>query len=338
LLLKCPYCKATLKEKRDVCPHCKAFIKNEMNKLGEAKPEPVYSTIFFIKEALMSALKPEPIEVLPSNIAYQRRPSRSLSKYLIGGGVMVVLGLFLLFGDLWYQYIGLTINCFTIPIVFLMWFIQNDRYEPEPISLIVYLFGWGAVAGLLSYVINPIIYPILGAAGGALVEEPLKLVGVYLFARGKLFGSEINSHLDGLIYGASVGAGFTSLENMLYLFSGDISNVPLAMLTRMTTAFMHIAWTAIAARTLGLALALRGNMKITDLLPGLIVVIPLHFLWNSVPDFMRGWVILPITLLILFREVNMAVADEVSWGFKLVAPSEKRVRRRYKYTQTRRGS
>jgi RsiW-degrading membrane proteinase PrsW (M82 family) len=105
----------------------------------------------------------------------------------------------------------------------------------------------------------------------------------------------------------------------------------------MTTAFMHIAWTAIAARTLGLALSLRGNMKITDLLPGLIIVIPLHFFWNSVPEFMRGWFILPITLLILFREVNMAVKDEESWGFKLVAPSEKRVRRRKTYTHTRRG-
>jgi RsiW-degrading membrane proteinase PrsW (M82 family) len=308
-----------------------------MDKLSEAKAEPVYSTAYFIKEAIMSAFKPQPVENLPTNAVYQRRPSRSLSMYLVAGGVMVVIGCFLLFGDLWIQYIGLTMNCFTLPIVFLLWFLQNDRYDPEPISFVAYLFGWGAIAGLCSYVLNPILYPYLGEAGGALVEEPLKLVGIYLFARGKLFRTEINSHLDGMIYGAAVGAGFASLENVLYIFYGDYSSIPLAMLSRMTTVFMHIAWTAIAARTLGLALALRGDMKITDLIPGLIVVIPLHFLWNSVPEIMRGAIILPITLLVLFREVNMAVKDEESWGFKLVGPSEKRVRRRRSYEQTRRG-
>jgi RsiW-degrading membrane proteinase PrsW (M82 family) len=140
-----------------------------------------------------------------------------------------------------------------------------------------------------------------------------------------------------MIYGASVGAGFASLENMLYLFYGNPSSIPLALLARVTTTFCQIAWTAIAARTLGLALALRGNMKVTDLLPGLLVVIPLHFLWNSFPDFMRGWFMLPIMLLILFREVNMAVNDEVSWGFKLVGPNANRVRRRNLYEQVRHG-
>jgi|SRR4030042_368234 len=337
MLIKCPHCQATLNEKRDVCPYCKAYIKTEMDKITEVKAEPVYSTAYFIKEAIMSAFKPEPIENLPNNVAYQRRPRKSLSMYLVIGVAMMVLGCFLLFGNLWFQYIGLTMNCFTLPIVFLVWFLQNDRYEPEPISFVAYLFGWGAIAGLGSYVLNPLLYPYLGAAGGALVEEPLKLVGIYLFAKGKLFRTEINSHLDGMIYGAAVGAGFTSLENMLYIFYGDYSSIPLAMLSRMTTAFMHIAWTAIAARTLGLALSLRGNMKITDLLPGLMIVIPLHFFWNSVPEIMRGAVILPITLLVLFREVNMAVKDEESWGFKLVGPSEKRVRRRRTYEQTRRG-
>lgn len=338
MLIKCPHCNATLNEKEDICPFCKANIKEEMGKIRQIQDRPKYSTAFFIKEALMSAFKPEPIEVLPSNVAYQRRPPQSLTKYLIIAAIMLGLGASLLFGELWLSYLGVTLNCFTIPIVLLAWFFQNDKYDPEPLSLIAYLFGWGAIAGLLSYYLNPLLYPYLGYGAGAFIEEPLKLFGLYLFAKGKLFGTEVNSHLDGIIYGASVGAGFASLENMLYLLSGNVTSVPIALLTRMTTVFCHIAWTAIAARTLGLALVLRGKMQITDLIPGLLIVIPLHFFWNTFIDIMRGWFILPITLLIIFREVNMAVEDEERWGFRLVGPSEKRVRRRKTSSQTRRGT
>ena len=292
------------------------------------RDKPDYSMMYFIKEAFISAVKPEPIDMLPSKMAYQWRPQRSLSKYIVLAGVMISLSISLMFGDMWLGYIGLTISSFTIPIAFLYWFVQNDRYDPEPTTLIIYLFGWGTIAGLLSYFLNPLLFPFLGAGGGAFIEEPLKLVGVFLLGREKLLKSEINSHLDGMIYGAAVGAGFASLETLLYLFNtGGGSTIPYTMLSRSTTAFCHIAWTAIAARTLGLANAVRGRMAITDLIPGLLIVIPLHYFWNSFAEMMRGWFILPITLLILFREVNMAVDDEIRWGFKLVAPNEKKVRR-----------
>ncbi len=288
-----------------------------------------YSLSYFIRETFVSMYKPIPIEVLPSKVAYRKRPSGNMAKYLITGVIMLGIGLLVVYGNIWLTYFALTIGSFTIPLIFLYWFTQNDRYEPEPVTLIAYLFGWGAVAGILSLYVNQLVVPFLGVSGAALVEEPFKLFGVYLLAKSKIVSSEINSHLDGMIYGAAVGAGFASLENISYLLSaGGGIYVSQMMLSRSTTSFCHIAWTAIGARTLGLANALRGNIRITDMIPGLMISIPLHFTWNLFPetDLLRSFVIMPVTLLILIREVNMAVDDEVRWGFESVSPNEKRVR------------
>jgi RsiW-degrading membrane proteinase PrsW (M82 family) len=104
------------------------------------------------------------------------------------------------------------------------WF---DRYEKEPMWLLSATFFWGAVPGivlalvlnlLLSlpfYVAGPEIADILGAVVVAPpVEETVKavaLVAIFLLLR-----QEIDSLLDGIIYGAMVGMGFAVVENAFY--------------------------------------------------------------------------------------------------------------------------
>jgi len=301
-----------------------------MASIQDAGAPPNYNLSWFIVEAFTSVLKPLPIEVLPSKVAYRRRPSGGLLWYQVVAGVMVSVGLAAVYGGAWLENIALTIGSFTIPLTYLLWFTQNDRYEPEPATLVAYLFGWGAIAGLLSMYLNPLLYPFLGTGGAALIEEPLKLFGVYLLAKGVVIRSEINSHLDGLVYGAAAGAGFASLENISYLLTaGGGFGVSQAMLQRSTVSFSHMAWTAIGARTIGLANAVRGEIRLTDMLPGLLIVVPLHFVWNSFGSMVRSWFIAPVTVLILFRELSMAMEDEARWGYENVAPDEKKVRRKH---------
>ncbi len=106
-----------------------------------------------------------------------------------------------------------------------------DLFEREPRSLLLGAFLWGAlVATFLSGRINgewsSIIQKLFGAEfarewGAALVgpgvEELVKFLGivlVYLIAR-----REFDDVLDGFVYGALVGLGFTVAENMYYFFA-----------------------------------------------------------------------------------------------------------------------
>lgn len=106
-----------------------------------------------------------------------------------------------------------------------------DLFEREPRSLLIGALLWGAlVATYLSGQINgewsSIIQKVFGAEfarewGAALiapgVEELVKFLGIvviYLIAR-----REFDSVLDGFVFGALVGLGFTVAENMYYFFA-----------------------------------------------------------------------------------------------------------------------
>ena len=103
-----------------------------------------------------------------------------------------------------------------------------DRYEKEPWWLLAAAFLWGAVPGILiAFVFNSLLsVPLLLVLGNDLgiaaapsligppVEETVKgvaLVAIFIFWR-----SEIDSPLDGIIYGAIVGMGFAMVENVYY--------------------------------------------------------------------------------------------------------------------------
>ncbi|MCB9418799.1 MAG: PrsW family intramembrane metalloprotease [Ardenticatenaceae bacterium] len=103
-----------------------------------------------------------------------------------------------------------------------------DRYEKEPIWLLTAAFLWGAIPSVVvAFIANSVLsvpfYLLAGqTAGDALaasliappVEETIKglaVLGIFL-----LWRHEIDSPLDGIIYGAMVGMGFAMVENIYY--------------------------------------------------------------------------------------------------------------------------
>jgi RsiW-degrading membrane proteinase PrsW (M82 family) len=117
----------------------------------------------------------------------------------------------------------------TIPVLLYVGLIYwIDRYEKEPWWLLSAAFLWGAIPGaLLSLLFNTLfslpLYVVFSAgaaeraSSGAiapLVEETAKALILFLilFVRRR----EIDSPLDGIIYGAMVGMGFALVENVLY--------------------------------------------------------------------------------------------------------------------------
>ncbi|HEY4419424.1 MAG TPA: PrsW family intramembrane metalloprotease [Pseudonocardia sp.] len=113
---------------------------------------------------------------------------------------------------------------------------ELDFLEREPIELLVVAFAWGAVVAtsvsiparaaledLIAKLGSPHLAADWGAAlAGPSVEETAKTLGVVaivLIAR-----SQVNSVLDGVVYGAMVGLGFQITENIVFA----VGNVALA--------------------------------------------------------------------------------------------------------------
>jgi RsiW-degrading membrane proteinase PrsW (M82 family) len=120
-----------------------------------------------------------------------------------------------------------------VPTLFYVYLIyQVDRYEKEPFWLLSATFFWGAVPSILAaFVLNTLLgLPLYALMGGGyagdtavavlvapFVEETLKaffLLAIFLFWR-----QEIDSPLDGIIYGAMVGFGFAMVENVFYFWN-----------------------------------------------------------------------------------------------------------------------
>lgn len=103
-----------------------------------------------------------------------------------------------------------------------------DRYEKEPIWLLSATFFWGAVPSIILALFVSVAFstPLQSIAGPAvtnttmtvLVAPPLEetakaiaLVAIFVLLR-----HEVDSLLDGIIYGAMVGVGFAMVENFFY--------------------------------------------------------------------------------------------------------------------------
>jgi RsiW-degrading membrane proteinase PrsW (M82 family) len=120
------------------------------------------------------------------------------------------------------------ILAYAVPVAFLIY--RLDLFEREPFGMLAGAVVWGGVvAGSLAVLANEAWLSILGKVtspeftsqwGAAIVapgvEETLKLMGVvvlYLIA-----SSEFDGVMDGFIYGAMVGLGFTVVEDVSYFF------------------------------------------------------------------------------------------------------------------------
>lgn len=131
----------------------------------------------------------------------------------------------------WFLGLGLSVVAGIVPAAFYVGFVVwLDRYEKEPWWLMFLSFLWGAIPAVLAALVAQILldipttwvfdqatlaYEIVGASIWAPVTEELaKGLGVVLILI--LARREIDSMLDGIVYGALAGLGFALTENVLY--------------------------------------------------------------------------------------------------------------------------
>lgn len=173
----------------------------------------------------------------------------------------------------------------------IIWWI--DRFEKEPVWLLLLVFVWGAVPSIVAALIfstilqipigvmaGPVAVDFLGAVLIApLVEESAKagaLFIVFLILR-----SEFDDVLDGIIYGAVVGIGFAFVEDILYLFGAGPDMGVLFGLRVLVFAMNHAFFTALTGIGLGLARMSRNwFLAIILAMLGLVAAMTAHGLHN----------------------------------------------------------
>lgn len=204
-----------------------------------------------------------------------------------------------------------------------------DRFEAEPLWMLVVSFIWGATAAaLLSLVINQQaglwlldglspwveqsnIHALTAMLLAPVSEELAK--GAILLILYHWKHHEFDGVIDGIIYAALVGLGFAMTENILYYAQALIDFGPsgltsTVLLRGLMFPFQHPFFTSFLGIGLGLA-AVTHRASVRQLGPwiGLATAITTHVLWNAstlhphafVAGYVLFWAPLMVGILLL---------------------------------------
>lgn len=208
-----------------------------------------------------------------------------------------------------------------------------DRWEPEPRGLVIFALAWGAIASVaIALGVDLVFQWIFGppdtypaevfstVVKAPIVEEFAKGLGIlilYATARRAFDGP-----VDGIVYGALIGAGFAFTENIQYFgisyLEGGAGQASVTFFVRgIMSPFAHVMFTSVTGFAVGLA-ARRGattGQAVGPWLLGLAGAIALHAFWNGsavFTDFFSTYLMLQVPLFILFILGVLALRREES--------------------------
>lgn len=208
-------------------------------------------------------------------------------------------------------------------LIFLTVLMIFDSYKLISVKSILLMIVVGAMAAILSFFTNE---ALLGAYDvslrtfsryvAPLVEECAKAaVLVYL-----LKTHRIGFLVDAAIFGFAIGTGFAIVENLYYLRSTADLPLSLWLVRGLGTAIMHGGVAAIFAVTAQALAERKAKVGFTDILPGLLIAILTHSLYNHFA--LSPWLstlivltVLPALGLYVFKISENALRDWLDVGF-----------------------
>ncbi len=190
-----------------------------------------------------------------------------------------------------------------LPVALWIWFIrQEDRSEPEPGRLMRRCFYVGLIGAIVAGIFQLVLFEWLGlphsfealsneATSFALVTVVMFLMGPieeltkYLALRGAVyFNHEFNQVFDGIVYGITIGLGFSFIENVFYfieVYTTESTGVFLAI-----TAFRGLFSTLVHVTCAGIMGYFVGKAKFSNnnraflIAQGVVYASVLHILFN----------------------------------------------------------
>ncbi len=156
----------------------------------------------------------------------------------------------------------------------------NDKYEKEPLSLLVRCFFWGVLSIVPALLLSTLSENWFQESlllevfiGIALSEELSKYLCLRFYAFPK---KAFNEPYDGIVYSVMIAMGFATLENILYTFEGGVS---VGMLRMFTAVPAHATFGIVMGYFAGLAKFSPGKRR-QHLMTGLISATLLHGAYN----------------------------------------------------------
>jgi len=242
---------------------------------------------------------------------------------------LISLGIAVLFG-------------FILTLIYWLMIWWLDRFEKEPIWLLISAFIWGAVFTPIASIVAELIMEasasvvLTGTAldftvtsGVApLVEESFKGMGLLLVLI--FFKREVDDAMDGLVYGATIGLGFALTENMLYFVGSALTDVPVLLLFFLRSIIFgltHAVFTGTFGLFLGLGKVVRNwGFKILLGVVGFGLAIGMHAGHNSLVGFtgalglVASVTMYAITLVVILSVAFAILYYERKWIKKWLAP------------------
>ncbi|MEL6345145.1 MAG: PrsW family intramembrane metalloprotease [Myxococcota bacterium] len=227
-----------------------------------------------------------------------------------------------------------------VAFVAVIWWL--DRYDREPVWMVLLTFLWGALGGaglslfgntLLHLLINAVLGPESAEWMGPvlvapLIEEPTKAVILLLVATSRYF----DNTTDGFVYGAAAGLGFGMTENMLYFYqSAQIAGFDLnhgimswggtVVIRTFFSAVMHATASSIIGAFIGWSRFRGLFLKFLSIPVGVVLAMGIHALWNGllvlggqIADealmFYVNLALLPLEVLLVFGVFQLSLLAE----------------------------
>jgi RsiW-degrading membrane proteinase PrsW (M82 family) len=174
-----------------------------------------------------------------------------------------------------------------------------DRYEPEPVRLLLLAFLWGALVATAAALLLQSVDAVVNQSDevwSAVVMAPVtEEAGKGIFVLLLLWSRRhvIDGLLDGLVYAGLVGIGFAFTENILY-FAGAYTGGPdfgeggigsataLFVLRGVFSPFAHPLFTSAIGIGVGVMIATRSPLlKVVAPVVGYVAAVLLHAAWNG---------------------------------------------------------
>ena len=271
---------------------------------------------------------PSPAPAMPA-LPMPARRGRSASVWAFGAlgfAMLALIAYFALFLGVGASAVGLVLALVPLAIV-LTGVRMIDRWEPEPKSLVLFALAWGAVAAVGITLLVDLAFALAvgqrtdvfsAVIQAPVIEELAKGLGVLLvFVIGR---RAFDGPVDGVVYGALIGAGFAFTENIQYfgtsLISGGAGELTLTFVLRgLVSPFAHAMFTALTGFAIGLA-ARRGASTAAAVgsgALGLLAAVGLHAYWNGsslLGDFLALYLTTQVPLFIGFIIAILALRRE----------------------------
>lgn len=216
-----------------------------------------------------------------------------------------------------------------VPMLLYLFFVWKfDRYDREPISLVLISYFWGAAGAIiLTLILSTMLELLLSVSSlkqniptifstsvvAPVLEEMTKGFFLLIMVRNNKF----DNVTDGIVYGAAIGLGFGMTENFLYFIanSSSLSKWIFVVVVRtFFSAVMHGVATGTFGAFVGHAKFKRGLTKGFYTLAGLLIAMAIHATWNTFVTFEStawiGIVFMILSIAIFITVFNLSVRNE----------------------------